>query len=623
MHQRYSLITLGFVLVLCNTCLGQEESDSRETLRPLHGTKAPDTHESLWAEFDPRAEPLEVEVLHAWEEDGIALQVLHYRIGVFKGQKATMAAVYGRPKNGKNLPGLVQIHGGGQYADYRAPLANAKRGYATISISWAGRINAPDYLVTPEVVQLFWDNQTDSPAYRLTTDWGALDGYHSPTRSGGGGFGGTKPSKWTLDEVESPRNSPWFLCTIGARRALTFLEQQPEVDRKHLGVYGHSMGGRLTVLTAGSDSRVKAAVPSCGGISLLSNGESPNGDDVALSKISCPILFQSPSNDFHGRIGDLKFATDSIQSTEWRVTCSPHHNHQDSEAFEVASQLWFDEHLKERFAFPASPLLNVELDTEDGIPFATVVADDSMPIKRVDFYYTRHGLENETARNMKDTISRFWHHAKAKPSDKNKGLSSSQLPLSNVEQPLWVYANVLYELSNSVGYAGYYYRIGSSNEFNLSSTMFTASSDDLKAAGTKATLDTLLSIEDFEDDWEREWFTYRPTQWGRRTDKLRDDLWKAPHKAKLAFEVKASQANKLVVGIDNFAAEVQLVGHGIWQSVVLSLTDFQDAEAAPLSSWEGIRELRLLASDFLERKKKLGGAWQGLKPEFRNLRWIP
>ena len=49
-----------------------------------------------------------------------------------------MAAVYGYPKGGTNLPGLVQIHGGGQYADQQAVLTNAKRGYATISISWAG-----------------------------------------------------------------------------------------------------------------------------------------------------------------------------------------------------------------------------------------------------------------------------------------------------------------------------------------------------------------------------------------------------------------------------------------------------------------------------------------------------
>ena len=86
-------------------------------------------------------------------------------------------------------------------------------------------------------------------------------------------FFGTAPADWTRDAVESPRNNPWFLCTLGARRAFTFLEQQPEVDATRLGVYGHSMGGKLTVAVAGADSRVKAAVPSCGGISDRTKGE--------------------------------------------------------------------------------------------------------------------------------------------------------------------------------------------------------------------------------------------------------------------------------------------------------------------------------------------------------------
>ena len=41
------------------------------------------------------------------------------------------------------------------YADYKACLANAKRGYATVSLARAGRISAPDFRVTPAEVMLF------------------------------------------------------------------------------------------------------------------------------------------------------------------------------------------------------------------------------------------------------------------------------------------------------------------------------------------------------------------------------------------------------------------------------------------------------------------------------------
>jgi hypothetical protein len=209
---------------------------AQETLAPLTDGNAPQTHAELWADFDPRAEPLDVEVLKEWEEDGVVLKVLRYRIGTFKGQEAMMAAVYGYPKGGKNLPGLLQIHGGGQYADYKAPLTNAKRGYATISISWAGRINAPDYKVTPAEVKLFWDGKTTDPKYRVTTDWGPLDGYHAPSRNPKNNFLTMAPGEWSLDAVESPRNNSWYLCTLGARRALTFLEQQPEGEATPRGV---------------------------------------------------------------------------------------------------------------------------------------------------------------------------------------------------------------------------------------------------------------------------------------------------------------------------------------------------------------------------------------------------
>ena len=318
---------------------GSPSSPLKDTLAPLKDGKVPQTFDELWAGFDPRAEPLDVEILKEWEEDGVVLKVLRYRIGIFKGKKAMMAAVYGYPKGGSKLPGLVQIHGGGQYADYKAPLSNGKRGYATISISWAGRISAPGYRVSPNEVKLFWAGKTEDPMYKVTTDWGALDGYHAPCRNPRNNFAGVKPAEWTLDAVDSPRNNPWFLCTLGARRALTFLEQQPEVDRERLGVYGHSMGGKLTVLTAGSDPRVKAAAPSCGGLSNRKTGDllfdATIADDVYLKHIKCPIIFLSPANDFHGRINDLQTALTEIQSTDWRVTCSPHHNHQDTDEYEV------------------------------------------------------------------------------------------------------------------------------------------------------------------------------------------------------------------------------------------------------------------------------------------------
>jgi len=622
---------LLFKVSVLSVIISQQLYAMQETLPPLKDGKAPQNFEQMWSGFDPRAEPLDTEVLKQWEEDGVVLQVLRYRIGMFKGQKAMMAAVYGYPKGGKELPGLVQIHGGGQYADYRAVLTNAERGYATISISWAGRISAPNYTVNPTIVKLFWDGKTESPEYKVTTDWGPLDGYHAPSRNPKNNFGSVAPQPWTIDEVDSPRNNPWFLAALGARRALTFLEKQPQVDPGKLGVYGHSMGGKLTVMTTAADERVKASAPSCGGISNRNTGnelfDRTIADDVNLRHVSCPIIFLSPSNDFHGRIDDLQKALQEIDTDHWRVTCSPHHNHQDTEAYQVAGLLWFDQHLKGNFAFPKTPNSSLKLNTRSGIPSFSVTADSSKTIVSVDIYYTQHGQKEGEKENRTNTMNRFWHCANAK---KNGDVWRVSLPLVSTDKPLWVYANVVYPTDNPVIGAGYYYQVYTANEVNLSSRMHTATADELKAAGVKATVEPSLLIENFEGAWEKEWFSYTPHTWPRKTHKLHTDKWKAPSmSAKLAFEVLADSANKMIVGVDKSVAEIQLNGDSKWQQVVLVPGDFCDAGGVARSDWKGIKEFRLGDQETLRGKVngkdkvlRLGSGWKGPNPRFRNLRWV-
>ena len=601
---------------------------AQPTPPPSYGTplsdKPPQTRADLWAGIDMRAEPLDVEVMKEWEEDGVVMKVLRYRVGVFKGQKSMMAAVYGYPKGGSKLPGLVQIHGGGQSASHTAVLTNAKRGYATISIAWAGRLTAPDYKVNHDAVKLFLEGKTDDPNYLATTDWGALDAYHDPSRHKETNFGGYKPTEWTLDSVESPRNSAWFPCTFAARRALTFLEQQPEVDANRLGVYGHSMGGKLSVLTAGSDDRVKAVAPSCGGISDREM-KSPLGaalsDNHYLENITCPIMFLSPSNDFHGRINDLPRAVKEIKSPEWRMAISPHHNHQDTPEYEVATQIWMDHFLKGEGTIPKTPKTTLALKTADGVPVLTVEPDTSEPVLGVEVYYSRDGQMDGKTDDRNNTGSRFWYHA---PVTKDGTFWKAAMPLCGVEKPLWVYANVIYGLDKPITAAGYYYGVYTTDRFVLSSLPHLVGVEELQAVVVKSTRNPSLRIEDFQGDWKKHWFTYKPEEWALSTNKLNTVEWKAPVGARLALEVRSAQPNTLVVALDNSAAEVRLQRGADWQSVVLSPADFLDAAKTPLADWSAVRQLRLGADQTLGGKpaRKVGGKWQGPPPEFCNLRWI-
>ena len=628
MIERLTLIIATFLFV-------QMQSDSfaqlHGTLPALTSDHAPRTLEETWGDFDPRAEPLDIEMVQHWEEDGVVLQIVRFRVGVFKGEKAMLAAIYGYPKNAKpkSLPGLVQIHGGGQYADHRACLMNAKRGYATISLSWAGRISAPDYRVGPDEVKLFWDGKTDDPNYKITTDWGAVDAYHAPSRNPGNNFPAAKPAEWTVDAVESPRNSPWFLCAIAGRRALTFLEQQSVVDPNRLGVYGHSMGGKLTVMTS-VDSRVKAAAPSCGGISDRTNRsevfQATVCDQHSLSRIKCPIAFLSPSNDFHGRIGDLPRAIDEIESNQWRVTCSPHHNHQDTAEYEVATLLWFDHHLKGTFDFPKTPRTELNLNSPSGVPSISVWPDDSRKIVSVDVFYTQHGKEFELPSDMDNTKTRYWHHAQT---TRTEDAWTTALPVGSTDKPLWVYANVSYQLDEPVSGAGYYYGIYKAQTFNVSSLLDKASPQQLVNAGVRPSLKRSDLIESFTGDWEKSWFRYKQDTWTWMTHKLRAAPWQAPAEARLAIDVMSEQANELVIMLDDHAAVTELGGRNQWQTITLTPADFKDFSDDGLKSFNNVRLLKLSDAEHLRpprgsksERRVLGKRWKGPDPAFRNLRWV-
>ncbi|NNE92192.1 MAG: hypothetical protein HKN23_11140, partial [Verrucomicrobiales bacterium] len=294
--------------------------------------------------------------------------------------------------------------------------------------------------------------------------------------------------------------------------------------------------------------------------------------------------------------------------------------------YEVASQLWFDQYLKGEFEFPKTPQLEVNLKTDSGTPQAWLGVDRAATALGVEFYYTQHGQVDGEKHDMDNTKHRFWHYAAAK---KHDGNWIADLPVASVDKPLWVFANVIYPLEKPVGYAGYYYRIGESKEFTLSSLMSMHSAEDLKAAGVKAAFKPSLTIESFKGEWEKEWFSYRPEEWGMQTNKLYSEIWSAPEGASLALDVKSAEANKLVITIDEFGVEVDLTGGSDWQTIVLLPENFENAIGEKLESWDGVRNLSLTAEKTLRtrvgkenKQKKFGAAWKGDAPVFRELRWV-
>lgn len=577
--------------------------------------KAPTTVNELWADFDPRKDALDTKVVREWEKDDIVYRYVSFHIGTFKGKPARMAAFFVFAKGAKKLPGLLHLHGGGQRAFLNEVEFYAKRGYACLSINWGGREME--------------NAQEGDP----NTDWGSVD----PTQKNVPGYFNLKPGEKYLDPFESPRNNNWYLLTLGARRGLTFLEQQPEVDADRLGVYGHSMGGNLTVYVAGTDDRVKAAAPSVGGSGFRTEPwpllpqvklETPNGDvklfnttigfESYAPHIKSPLLWLGSTNDFHGIMDDTYRTSELIPHKNLRYSFTPHMNHRFTPECAVTRPLWFDQYLKTNFTFPKTPDSKLVLATDDHVAELQVTPDSSQTVAEVHVYYSVDP----------DPRARFWRSVEP---NKTGATWTAKLPILAVDQPLFAFANVAYPLKKSESEP--YDR--PTEQYAISSMLHTAVPNDLQRNDVKALDKPSSVIDDFSHGW-RDWYLLEagnPHHWEFSTRKLGDPKWQGQPSQRLALDVDAEKPNELVVVLtanffrsyrgksQEFVAVVNLNAGKDTQTVSLETKDFKTSDGVALTSWKNVDLLSLRA--YYEKEGKLLGSksWAGGQPKFRKLWW--
>ena len=604
---------IRFCLILLATCLAVQAADS---LPPLK--KVPQNVAELWAGYDPRKEPLRTEVVREWEEDGVVVRVVRYFVGSFKGKPAWMAAFYAFPKSakgGKKLPGVLHMHGGGQRANLHLVKYHAGRGYAALSVNWGGR------------------PMEGAKPGEANTDWGAVD----PTQNNVPGYFNVLPGDKFLDPQESPRNCNWFLLTLGCRRGLTFLEQQPEVDGQRLGIRGHSMGGNLTMYVAGTDARVKVASPSVGGTGFRLDPyyhvpaqirrvtgdrelfRRTMGYQFYAPRIKVPLLHLGASNDFHGQM-DATYATGARvrKDVPQRFVFAPHFNHRFNPAQQVARILWLDQHLKATVKLPATP------KSEFGLGKTAVLnvsPSRELPVKRVEIYYSVDP----------DPRSRFWRSVGALNLG---GHWQAGLEVEDLNRPLFAFANVFYELPKPVTLPH-----GEAKEVCISSLFHELKPEALRKTRVQRSGGPERVIDNFQFGF-RDWYTINGTHrplWQHWTRKVTDPKWRGPKDAKLALTIQSEQPNVLGIVLHEntwrnyrgkkrtYVAEVKLKG-GKVETVALSLSDFRNVtDGVPLKSWDELDELGFVAKATIRGMKPIEVAadpWQGPKPLFKRLEWI-
>ena len=585
----------------------------------------------LWADFDPRKDPLEVEVIREWKEDGMVLRHVRYFIGSFKGRPARMAAVYGFPEGTKEkLPAVMHIHGGGQRGSVSEVKLLVARGYAALSVNWGGSGNGKAPFNSCEKAEAGDPN----------TDWGAVD----PTQLNAGRYSSILPGPMQLfEDREHPKNNNWYLLTLGCRRGLTFLEQQPEVDASRLGVHGYSMGGNLTMYVAGTDDRVKAAVPAVGGQGWRWQGrdylggkaqqEQIKGDIEVFKRtlsfesysprIHCPVLHRSATNDFHGWMDDVYRTNALIEKQPTRYSWVPHMNHRLTPEVAITMPLWFDHYLKGGPALPETPQSELRLKSNDDVPMLRVRPDaKSLPVARVEIFYSVDP----------DPRARFWRSAEVH--HETEGYIA-QLPLHVLDTPLFAFANVYYTLPKPESLSQIPGNSKPVTELCISSLLHSRSAAELKKAAPQLTAKPSKLIEDFTHG-QCDWYALNAgnlTHQQLWTRKITDPLWRGPEGAKLALTLKMPQTNRFHIILEEnewrsyrgprrtFICSREIPGSEAPQTLTLDLKDFTSPEGSP-TSWSELDQLGLCAH-FVAKGASASDAplWKGPAPEFLKLAW--
>lgn len=587
---------------------------SAETLPPLTEQDIPRTVPALYASFDPDKEPLDVRIVKEYEKDGVVVRMLAYTVGTFKGVKSTMGAYYAFPKGGTRLPAIVQMHGGGQTAKMETVIALAQSGYAAMAINWGG------------------NRMEGQGANDPGTDWGAVDATQKGHNSH---YASCMPDAKTLDAFESPRNSNWFLIVLAAKRAVSFLQQQPEIDPARIGATGHSMGGRLTVMLAGCEARIKAAAPSCGGVGEApeklrarpGNAARPKNTSIIYSQtidenaylkhITCPLLYIGPQNDFNGLVDELFMNWEAVPSKNVAYALAKHLNHRHDRATSFVDVLWFEQHLKGTLTLPKVPVISATLTPE---PAVTVKPDRAAEVMKVDIFYSQDP----------NGQFRFYRTAESK---RDGDAWQAECPVWSRELPLFFIANVHYAFPR-INVTGPPWNKTPGKDYLLSTKLLMFE----KLPDIRAT-DTAERVIEKDFTTLQDWYELEHNNAEARqivTRKIKDPKWRGPDGAVLAIDVLDPRGGALALTFEfnsygqygrekpsgEFFATLSFAASPEWQTLTLKLADLKPlkGDSKLPADWQTLCALsingRVKAGD-----EKLGAGRFDDQRKLRNLRW--
>ena len=255
--------------------------------------------------------------------------------------------------------------------------------------------------------------------------------------------------------ITDPKQTSEYLWYAIERRALSYLEQQKEVDKTRLGAIGTSYGGTL-MWALGTDPRVKAIVahfgigwieyyrnkavwmynnpyvepPKTPGEEIFLAGMSP---EAYVPYITAPTLYLNGSNDHHGGFErGLESFKMFKKGVPWAFAVQVRGGH-NTETIGQDTKMWLEKYVLNKEVFwPEHPKSEIKLDS-DGVPELRVTPASPERIQTVEMYYA-----------IKDPVntSRKWRDI---PSVRQGNTWLGKMPVLNVDDYVFGYANINYD----------------------------------------------------------------------------------------------------------------------------------------------------------------------------------
>jgi hypothetical protein len=426
----------------------------------------------------------------------------------------------------------------------------------------------------------------------------------------------------TLDgkSITDPRQSADYVWLAIERRALSYLEQQKQVDKTRLGAIGYSYGGTL-LWALGTDPRLKAIVPHFGigwieywrnhAVWMYNNpyvepAKTP-GEELFLATmapeayvphITAPTLFLNGSNDHHGCFErGLESFKHFAPGVPWAfaVQARGHHN---TDKLDQDTRMWLEKYVLGMDIFwPAHPTAEIKLDA-NGVPELRITPASPQRVRKVEAFYAQKEPVN---------MNRNWRDI---PSIKQGDTWVAKMPVLQVNDYVFGYANINYDTSvvRSTDFkAAIPSKLGLAKATDTATALYTGD----------GSIGAWSHVVETEGIGGIKGFRCTDNQLGISTELTTKPEWAADsQKSQLRFKFYCTQPQTLLITAGTFETEIEITAaDDHWQDMQLPANKLINPNSKErLASWKGVTAIQLKPKSDADITKVLFAQFEWVRP---------